>query len=284
MPIIAYFCPECCLTMMHADKFGIVPATDDINRLFPKNRLQRTRIGSVCFLLVLQGNALVEIDRHDLLLRKGSFLFLLPNMLLQGLSHTDDFRFEYLYFDFEYLADFPLLLKADISDKATNAPCRRLDEETYVLVMQYFDFIGRRHNSFAHSEEITKGLLFSFIMEVSRIYSDRVVTVEVSRRNELVDNFFRLLHIYYKEEHTAAFYADRLCVSDKHLMRTVKAVTDKTVHFWLANFLIREAKLQLRSTDKSITRIAEELHFPNSSFFARFFRRHVGMSPLRYRK
>ncbi|MFL1684266.1 helix-turn-helix domain-containing protein [Coprobacter secundus] len=47
---------------------------------------------------------------------------------------------------------------------------------------------------------------------------------------------------------------------------------------------MREAKFQLHSTDKSVTQIAEKLNFPNSSFFARFFRKHLGMTPLQFRK
>ena len=234
--------------MNYTDQFGIVPVTDDMDLLFPENDMRRTRIGRVCFVLIRQGGARVEIDGNGVLLHEGSFVFLLPNVLLHGLSHTEDFRFGYVFFDFDYLSDFPLLLKPDISDRAINAPCRNLD------------------------------------MEVSRFYAEGSAVVEVSRQDELADRFFRLLHVYYKVEHSAAFYAGRLCVSDKHLMRTVKRKTGRTFHFWLSDFLIREAKLQLKTTDKSITEISEELRFPDSSFFARFFRKHTGVSPLQFRK
>ena len=270
--------------MNYTDQFGIVPVTDDMDLLFPENDMRRTRIGRVCFVLIRQGGARVEIDGNGMLLHEGSFVFLLPNVLLHGLSHTEDFRFGYVFFDFDYLSDFPLLLKPDISDRAINAPCRNLDAETFHLMDNYFDFIGKRHRKGENCQAVTKGLLFALVMEVSRFYAEGSAVVEVPRQDELADRFFRLLHVYYKVEHGAAFYAGRLCVSDKHLMRTVKRKTGRTFHFWLSDFLIREAKLQLKTTDKSITEISEELRFPDSSFFARFFRKHTGVSPLQFRK
>lgn len=271
------------MIMSQTEHFGIFAAGKNAV-LFPEDEGWRTPIGRVHFILIMQGGAMVHVDGHDLLLHEGSFVFLLPNMMVRGQTHTDDFRYEYLFFDFDFMADLPLLIKADISYKAIYAPQRNLEPRTASLIDRYFGFIGERHAQGPENTEIIKGLLFSLILEVNRLYAERYIPIKVSRLDELTDNFFRLLHLYYKEEHSAAFYADKLCVSDKHLMRTVKRKTGRTFHFWLSDFLLREAKQQLKSTDKSITEISDELHFPNSSFFARFFRKHEGMSPLQFRK
>lgn len=266
--------------MKQQTQFHIISGANLLSELFPTQTGKRTLIGYVHFMLTLQGEAWVEIDGHNLHLQKGSFLFLLPNVQLRRISQTDDFLYDYLFFAFDYLVDFPLLLKTDVSDKAMNMPHCKFNTETFALIKRYFHFINERQDY----TEITKGLLFSLIVEISRIYTDLNIAIKISRQDELTDNFFRLLHSHYKKEHTATFYADRLCVTDKHLMRTVKARTGRTFHFWLSDFLMREAKFQLRSTDKSVTQIAEELNFPNSSFFARFFRKYIGITPLQFRK
>lgn len=261
-------------------QFHIISESNCLSQLFPVQTGKRTPIGYVHFVLTLEEEAWVEIDGHNLHLQKGSFLFLLPNVQLRRISQTEDFLYDYLLFAFDYLTDFPLLLKTDVSDKAINIPHCRFDTETFALIKTYFNLIRERQGY----TEVTKGLLFSLIVEVSRIYTDQNITTKISRQDELTDKFFRLLHSHYKKEHAAAFYADSLCVTDKHLMRTIKARTGRTFHFWLSDFLMREAKFQLRSTDKSVTQISEELHFPNSSFFARFFRKHLGITPLQFKK
>ena len=42
-------------------------------------------------------------------------------------------------------------------------------------------------------------------------------------------------------------------------------------------------KAKLKSTDMTIQEIAYSLNFPSASFFGKYFKRHLGMSPLEYR-
>jgi len=49
------------------------------------------------------------------------------------------------------------------------------------------------------------------------------------------------------------------------------------------NFVIQEAKSLLNYTRMSIAEIAEELNFADQSFFGKFFKRAVGVSPYQYR-
>ena len=54
-------------------------------------------------------------------------------------------------------------------------------------------------------------------------------------------------------------------------MRVLKKSTGQTFQFWVIEFIMREAKLLLRSTTISITEISEKLNYPNPSFFSRVF-------------
>lgn len=264
--------------------FGMTDPSQGLPPFIQTDHIWRTPIGRVHFILITQGYTKIEIDGHQHSLCEGAFLFLLPNMLIRTLAQSHDLRLHSLFFDFDFMADFPLLLKAEISHKVAYAPNINTDTRTTNLLRRYFDFIYERFAAPESNEEIVKGLLFSFILEVNRLYAYKETTVKISRSDEITDRFFYLLHRHCKEEHNAAYYAGKLCISDKHLMRTIRQKTGQTFHFWLSDFLMREAKLLLKSTDLSIQEIAETLHFPNSSFFARFFRKHEGLAPLQFRK
>lgn len=241
-------------------------------------------LNGVYILTGLQGVATIEIDGESYSFQARTLICLTPNHLLSASMQSDDFLFEYLSFEYDFLSDFPLLLKADISDKMGSQPVLQLDEGTFTMVTSYHDFILNRYSENNNRTEVIKGLLFSFITEVSGIYSKQNVSSPLFRKKELVDNFFRLLHKHYKTERAAAFYAAQLCITDKYLSRVIRQVTGKTFYFWSSDFIIKEAKLLLRSTDISVTEISEKLAFPNSSFFARFFRQHTGMSPMQFRR
>ena len=44
-----------------------------------------------------------------------------------------------------------------------------------------------------------------------------------------------------------------------------------------------DIKYRLKHSDKSIKEIAEEFNFPNQSFFGKYVKSYLGMSPARYR-
>jgi AraC-like DNA-binding protein len=48
--------------------------------------------------------------------------------------------------------------------------------------------------------------------------------------------------------------------------------------------VISSAKQELINTDKSIKEISEEFHFPTQSFFGKYFKQYVGVSPKAFRK
>ena len=64
----------------------------------------------------------------------------------------------------------------------------------------------------------------------------------------------------------------------------MKAVSRRTPNEWIDDYIILELRVQLKNTTKTIKEIARDLNFPNQSFLGKFFREHVGISPLRYRR
>ena len=112
---------------------------------------------------------MVRIDGKSMLLPERTFLFLPPGHLLLRLSCTQDFLFQYLSFSFDFLSDFPLLLKADISNQVTNAPCLPMSPEDFSLIKMYYHFIYHRYSDAECPSEVIKGMLFSLVLEVCRV-------------------------------------------------------------------------------------------------------------------
>ena len=63
----------------------------------------------------------------------------------------------------------------------------------------------------------------------------------------------------------------------------VKQKTGRSVSDIIADMVIMDAKSQLKSTDLTIQEIAYSLNFPNVSFFGKYFKRYVGISPQKFR-
>jgi transcriptional regulator GlxA family with amidase domain len=50
-----------------------------------------------------------------------------------------------------------------------------------------------------------------------------------------------------------------------------------------SGYVIAEAKALLMNTSMSVQQISLELHFPNQSFFGKYFKSHMGISPGEFR-
>ena len=79
-------------------------------------------------------------------------------------------------------------------------------------------------------------------------------------------------------------YASLLNTSAQNLNAHCKKRWDKTASQVIAGYLIAEAKRLLHFTDLSVAEVAHRLSFRDPSHFVKYFRRHVGQTPFRYRR
>lgn len=104
-----------------------------------------------------------------------------------------------------------------------------------------------------------------------------------SRQEEIFTQFTELLERHHKKEREIAFYADKMCMTSKHLSQVIKDYTGKTALGLIEEYVISEAKSMLLSTTMSIQQISDELKFPSQSVFGKYFKRVAGISPSEYR-
>ena len=79
------------------------------------------------------------------------------------------------------------------------------------------------------------------------------------------------------------YYASRLCITPKYLSVVCRKMVGKPASDILNGMTVEYIKTQLRSTDKTVKEIAAEAGFDNLSFFGKYVRRELGMSPRDYR-
>lgn len=258
---------------------------DALLKLFPKDTPQRNTFTGLVFILTTEGEAIVEIDNRPYSLCPGTLLTLLPSHLLSTTMQGDDHRCLTLAFLFDEMTDYPYMIQSHISEQMEQTLVIRITSEEKEILENRHKDLTVHYNRPAHPayREILRSLIFVFTAEVCAIYSEKPLKSSITHNEELVDGFFRLLHENYRTNRNIAFYADRLCLSAKYLSKVISRVTGHVPSFWFADFTVREAKTLLKSTNLTVTQISEQLNFPNSSFFARYFKRTAGVSPQEYR-
>lgn len=108
--------------------------------------------------------------------------------------------------------------------------------------------------------------------------------IDMKRSESILKEFFSLLQKHIKEETELDFYAEQLCVSKKYLSMIVKEKTRVPAGKVISALRAELAAEMLRDPDLSIQQIALRLSFSDQSSFGKFFRKHAGISPLKYRQ
>jgi AraC-like DNA-binding protein len=92
-----------------------------------------------------------------------------------------------------------------------------------------------------------------------------------------IDRHFRTLKLP-KE------YADLLYVTPNHLNALCQDLVGKTAGDLIRARVLLEAKRLLTNADMTVTEIAYDLNFQDNSYFNRFFKKNVGVTPDEFRK
>lgn len=107
---------------------------------------------------------------------------------------------------------------------------------------------------------------------------------EMHRADGILKEFAELLMNNARTETSVGFYAEKLCISKQYLSLIVKEKMRVTVGTVIASMRIEVAARLLRDPELTIQQVAEQMSFSDQSSFGKFFKKHTGMSPKKYRQ
>ena len=83
---------------------------------------------------------------------------------------------------------------------------------------------------------------------------------------------------------TRSDLASQIYVHPDYLSHIFKESVGMSVSQYIMHTRLERSKVLLRSTEKSISQIARQVGYPNTSYFAKLFKRSTGMTPTQFRK
>jgi AraC family transcriptional regulator, transcriptional activator of pobA len=158
------------------------------------------------------------------------------------------------------------------------------EAQTLYTLMVYLREMAKNRDHPFKEEMIYHGFNL-FMLEVGALARKYRVNEEqgMTRQQDILTRFLKLLAEHFKEERSVQFYANALFVTPKHLTKTVKELTTKTCGEFIDEMVIAEAKILLDDLSYSVGQVADYLHFSDQFFFSKFFKRRTGLSPKEYK-
>lgn len=153
-------------------------------------------------------------------------------------------------------------------------------------------YLSQMHNRIVSTEhryrlEVVRLLILTMIFDIRNTFDTMQEKQKPEDRRSRAERIFvqyiQLVERNYKEQRQVQWYASQMDLSPKYLCEAISAVSRRSPNEWIDKFVTTEIRNQLRHTNKRISEIAAEMHFPTQSFFGKYFKDNVGVSPTDYR-
>jgi AraC-like DNA-binding protein len=159
-------------------------------------------------------------------------------------------------------------------------------EESEIIKKSFHDIIAEYERFSPEKDYLLKNYIYILLLRIREIYRPYAKKIKKSatRSSRLANRFKHLVEQSFIEMREVQQYADKIHITPKYLSDVVKETFGKTPRDMINDMLLLETKVQLVSTDKTITEIALDLNFSDQAHFNHFVKQHTGHSPLELRK
>lgn len=261
---------------------------DDINQIpyfeHPTKLFDYTIAG-----IILQGKLEMGINLKRYVFEAPCMMFCLNGQIIQYFNASSDCSGRVMIFPKSFTENLQLNLQQlmPLFLYLKENPATPLEKEEHSFLLDCYALLHKTIKNMAglNRMEIAKHLMESFFFILYNIVQPHmtIASDKKSRQESILEQFFECVKGNYKKQRGLGFYADKLCLTTKHLSEVVKKASKKSANDWINEYVLLESKALLKSTTMTIQQISYELNFPSQSFFSKYFKQHVGISPKEYR-
>lgn len=217
---------------------------------------------------------------------KNFFSLAFSESILQGMFYEKDI--------------YGLLFKCSSWDNEKNIFVREICTKVMDMMdnfMELFVYIGisdvhETINELPEAYEEAKIALRYSSLETSeklnfyqgKMKTEKIPVVSSDTKQKIVKQSMEYIEQHFGDAIIVADIAKEIGTSVSYLSRIFKEYTGETIIRTINQKKVVSAKKYLKETDMKIYEVADTLGFENVTYFSRFFKKHVGMSPKEYKE
>ena len=247
-------------------------------------------------IIVIEGDIDMIINGEEVHFEKHSYINLPIWAELQEIRYGSDFHAMVTATDRSVIEDifrnrnpfppdFRFSVDHSLGGKITDArDLRTLQKDISNLI----DSLSEKKHRFA--EEVNYAYFYILLTDMANMMWNRYGEdspqhhSEMKRSDGILKTFAELIIKHIESEPSLDFYAGQLCISKQYLSLIIKEKTRVTAGRILSTMRTEAASRLLRNPELTIQQVAAKMSFADQSSFGKFFKKHTGVSPMRYRQ
>ncbi|WP_238584489.1 AraC family transcriptional regulator [Chryseobacterium sp. Leaf180] len=220
--------------------------------------------------------------------KKGEFIFWLAGLSIDDLSFSANFKATTLFVEKDLLTQNLPSANASI-DSYTHSkenPILHPDKDDKEKILKNFQLLYDQSQETNHRfyNELLKLQMQIFLLEMWHIFEDELDRKKRSLQSgTLYQRFLLLVQQHCMKEREVRFYSNQLNITPKYLNYICKVNTRITASEWIQRYAKERIILLLQNRELNISEIADEMDFSSRSFFTRYVKKVLGVSPSEFR-
>ena len=248
--------------------------------------------GVLTICVVCNGTVKIEVENNSYSVRSNSLIVIRPNCKLNSFKASKNCSGYLIKFSLDYLR----LLGMDAADVITArcmldlSPVIEVDSQMAVIlhgsIIQLLNVAQMESGNYREKivSSIAISIYFSLLhIALNKTKSEADSDHKVSRGELLLKQFVNLVSERCIENRSVEYYANELGITSKYLSLICKRWAGRNALKVIDEAVVYKAKELLAQQGLSIQEVALRLNFVSQSFFGKYFKQRVGVSPSRYR-
>ena len=237
------------------------------------------------------GMAQFDYDGQQIQLHKNDLYLYMAHSVVTNFMSSPDFNCRQIWFSRSELWNINMYGEVSLADLPylKQHPTVHLTDDDMTLLDEYFQLLCRRMRDQSPMlySDIVRSLVSTMMLEMlcmmRRQDSENAGTGSLYRQR-LADKFMRLVEESDGRIRRVDDFANQLNITPKYLSTLLKETMSRRPSEMIKLFTLKAIERRLRFTDMTMQEIANDLNFPNASFFGKYVKEHLGMTPLEYRR
>ena len=246
-----------------------------------------------------EGMAQFEYDGKTIQLRKNDmFIYFMLRSVISDFMSSQNFNCRQIWFTAREAWSIDMHGSRSLGDLVylKQHPKVKLTDQDAGMLNDYFRLLCQRmrNPSPILHKDIVRSLWGTMLLEILCIVrretiqdmereSQEGMSPDIHRKR-LADNFMQLVEQSDGRIRKVDDFARQLNVTPKYLSVLLKETMNRRPSDVIQLFTLKAIERRLRFSDMTMQEIANDLNFANASFFGKYVKEHLGMSPLEYRK
>ena len=252
--------------------------------------MKQFKVNFIAYVMVTEGRLSLDLNGVNYQLDRNSSLFVDRKMVVDNVKHTENFNCLICAMSTDIgFGFFNKSLTQSIMHILTN-PVIKMEQTEVDLMMKYYELLVFKmdHQELNMGRETVRDIIrcfaYDLLSNINRHFDADSDGEMLRQGDRIYRRFMFLLAENTNVNRSVKSYADELCVSPKYLTSVCRRHSDYTASELIATSIVSRIKQLLLYSDLSIKEVATEMGFDNLSFFGKYVRKHLGLSPNNYRK